>query len=367
MKTVEQVIQSTIERFNIGISAFRRKNGIRANSVFAPVTFNNHNFFSGELQLDDLHLYSELFHEGRFEKYWELLDGLTSEELETIEKVSAYYASVEKLSKFHTSARRPSLLFCALFSRFWTALSKLQPNQFRPSDIVEFGPGNLSLSVWFHTAKIGISKYTVIENALALFIFQNVLLKFIPQGPEKISLNGYFDFNGFSNSTGVVIANHCLNEMDPAALTFYLKHLTQPICGIGFGGKRYLDRLLVDQIRDLLIRLSASNYYLALYVDQDGGRHSQPFDRSFFCLYHSTHFSHFNVYQNEVKIGEVAKDQYRAFINKFDFEAMEIVADSMDFDPAIMHSTLAGLRSPPPPYPFPKRTSGFKETSSYLL
>ena len=98
-----------------------------------------------------------------------------------------------------------------------------------------------------------------------------------------------FEWPQISQKFTLVLASHCLTEIDEFARRAYIQRLSQlgdgdtpPICGIGFGGKRILGVPLVEQYRDLMESLRDQGVVLAYYR---GLKKSESFpELKFFCF-----------------------------------------------------------------------------------
>ena len=101
-------------------------------------------------------------------------------------------------------------------------------------------------------------QYKTLENFQPLYVFQNVLRAVCleQEGSAKnisnLQVDGYFSAPSALSECDGIVANHCLNEMEPWALKCYLAWSRAPLIGIGMGGKRVFNKTLAQQHVELL-------------------------------------------------------------------------------------------------------------------
>jgi len=284
MHNVVESIDNARKEFYFHQQEFLFLYGMRALSTLNPVTFREHGFWSEQIEPHHLANYFDVFHENRFDVYKGAIGALSEYEATALNEVRKVYQhllaalkALDQSKRNYTHIRLPvnPLLFSVLLKRHLDSLSgKLDFTR-----LLEIGPGTSAAALYLRRTEFFIESYMGVENTVPLFILQKLLAelatvtaKMQPQRPTIVKNVTAYEWHQTSYNPTLVLANHCLTEIDEFARRSYIYRLSRleeidapPICGIGFGGKRTLGVPLIEQYRDLLRNLRDQGLILAYY------------------------------------------------------------------------------------------------------
>lgn len=297
---VESIDRATTD-FNHQKNEFLFQYGLRALSTLDPVTFREHGFWSEQIQPHHFANYFDVFHENRFELYKRALGILSSDEADSLHDVRSIYQRLLAAISITGAAKRNyehiklpvnPLLFSIILKRHLQGLTE----RLDFTQVLEIGPGTSATALYLLRSGVFKDHYTGVENTLPLYILQKLLAELAPmpvKNQEHRPLNfrniTAFEWPQITQKYTLVLANHCLTEIDEFARRAYIHRLsrsgggaTPAICGIGFGGKRVLGVPLIEQYRDLMRSLHDQGLVLAYYR---GFKKSESLtELKFFCF-----------------------------------------------------------------------------------
>lgn len=301
MNDIAESIDNAKRDFNHQKNEFMFQYGLRALSTLDPVTFREHGFWSEQIQPHHLANYFDVFHENRFELYKQALGMLSSDEADALHDVRNIYqcllsaiSSVDAAQRNYEHLKLPvnPLLFSTILKRHLTSLA----DRLDFTRVLEIGPGTFATALYLLRSGVFKESYTGVENTLPLYILQKLLAEIAPmpvknqeQRPFNFTNITAFEWPQISQKYTLVLANHCLTEIDEFARRAYIHGLSRlgdgdipAICGIGFGGKRVLGVPLIEQYQDLMRRLHEQGLVLAYYR---GFKKSESLtELKFFCF-----------------------------------------------------------------------------------